>query len=352
MENMVGIQRSHFGEKDLGKVLGLKEEIQKIQTIIADFDVGKRLNIAIVSEPLRGKTILSGEIERINLNRAVKITFSEIVRDKKEISLPDDAKKIVIFDNCHFLYIRKPGGFDIFYEFLDMISSQNRIFVSTWNIYSWKYLNEAFGLGKFFPVQIFIPAFEKENLRLFILNRYEKNEIKFTKDEESKEEPFFYIIKYPLELSSVGKKFFIPIPKINISYLKNRLLKEQKIEVAEDQVFEKLYLESKGNPGIALRIWDLGLDYPIIKPKNIGQFSLNIDLEYDEAFTLNLILSYQGLKKSDIVEIMGSMVNVDKILYQLLSQELILKDKNDSYRVRPEALSSVITYMEKLRLVW
>ncbi len=352
MGNMVVIQHSSSGEKDFAEVLGLKEEIEKIQETIADFDTGKKLNIAILAEPLRGKTTLSSEIERINLSRTAKITFSKIVQNKNEISLADDAKKIVILDNCHFLYMRKPGGFDIFYEFLDMISSQNRIFVTTWNIYSWKYLNEAFGLGKYFPVQIFIPAFEKENLRLFILRRYEKNEIKFTKDKESKEEPFFYIIKYPLELSSLGKKIFIPVPKINISDLKNRLLKKQKIEAAEDQVFEKLYLESSGNPGIALRIWELGLDYPVMKPKNIGQFSLNIDLEYEEAFTLNLILSYQGLTKSEIAEIMGSMVSVDKIIYQLLSQELILKDENDSYRVRPEALSSVTTYMEKLRLVW
>ena len=346
------IQHSSSEEKDFAEVLGLKEEIEKIQETIADFETGKKLNIAILAESLRGKTTLSSEIERINLNRTAKITFSKIVQNKNEISLPDDAKKIVILDNCHFLYMRKPGGFDIFYEFLDMISSQNRIFITTWNIYSWKYLNEAFGLGKYFPVQIFIPAFEKENLRLFILRRYEKNEIKFTKDKESKEEPFFYIIKYPLELSSLGKKIFIPVPKINISDLKNRLLKKQKIEAAEDQVFEKLYLESSGNPGIALRIWELGLDYPVMKPKNIGQFSLNIDLEYEEAFTLNLILSYQGLTKSEIAEIMGSMVSVDKIIYQLLSQELILKDENDSYRVRPEALSSVTTYMEKLRLVW
>lgn len=348
----MGTQRSGSGEKDFVEVLGLKEEIEKIQATIADFEAGKRLNIAIVAEPLRGKTTLSGEIERINLKKAAKITFSEIVRDKKEISLPDAAKKIVILDNCHFLYMRKAGGFDIFYEFLDMISSQNRIFVTTWNIYSWKYLNEAFGLGKYFPVQIFIPAFEKENLGLFILKRYEKNEIKFAKDEESEEEPFFYIIKYPLELASLGKKIFITVPKINISSLKNRLLKKQKIEAAEDQVFEKLYLESNGNPGIALRIWELGLDYPRMKPKNIGIFSYEVDFEYEEAFTLSLILSYQSLKKSEISEIMGSMVSVDKILYQLLSQELILKDENGSYRVRPEALSSVITYMEKLRLVW
>jgi hypothetical protein len=349
---MVGSQRSSSGEKGSGKIIGLQGEVEKIQAAIDDFEVGKRLNVAIIAETLGGKTTLSGEIERINLNRATKITFSEIVRDKKEISLPDDEKKIVILDNCHLLYMRKPGGFDIFYEFLDMISFQEKVFVTTWNYYTWKYLNEAFGLGRYFPVQIFIPTFDKENLKFFILNRFGKNEIMFAKDEESKEEPLLYIIKYPFELASLGKKIFIPIPKINIHYLENRLLNKQETATAEDKVFEKLYLESKGNPGIALRIWELGLDYPRISPKNIGQFSYDINLESEEAFTLSLILSYQGLKKHEIGEIMGSMVRVDEVLFRLLAQELILKDEAGSYRIRPEALSSVITYMEKLRLVW
>ncbi len=82
--------------------------------------------------------------------------------------------------------MRKPGGFDIFYEFLDMISSQERIFVTTWNLYTWKYLNEAFGLERYFPVQIFIPAFSKEDLRLFILKRYGKNEIIFANGKQSR----------------------------------------------------------------------------------------------------------------------------------------------------------------------
>ncbi|MFZ2497917.1 hypothetical protein [Methanosarcina sp.] len=336
----------------MGEIIGLREEIGKIQAAIADFETGKKLNIAIIAGPLGGKTTLSGEIEKINLNRATKITFSEIVRDKKEISLHDDAKRVIIFDNCHFLYMRKPGGFDIFYDFLDMISSQERIFVTTWNLYTWKYLNEAFGLERYFPVQIFIPAFSKEDLRLFILKRYGKNEIIFASGKQSREEPLLYVIKYPFELASIGKKIFIPVPKINILYLKNRLLNKHEIETAEEQVFEKIYLESKGNLGIALRIWELGLDYPRMEPKKIGQFSFNIDLDYEEAFMLSLILSYQGLKKTELTEITGSMIKMNEILFQLSTQELIFKDEANSYRIRPEALGSVIAYMEKLRLVW
>lgn len=348
----MGTRHRDSGESSFGEILGLQEEIGKIQASIAEYETGKKLNIAIIAGTLAGKTVLLSEIEKINQNRATGITFSEIVRDRKEIFFPDEPKRVVLLDNCHYLYLRKPGGFDIFYEFLDMISSQERLFITTWNLYSWRYLNEAFGIEKYFPVQVFIPAFEKENLRLFIMRRYGKAEIRFDNVKEPKKEPLIYIAKYPLELSSLGKKILFPFLKFNFPYLKKRFRHEEETQTAEERVFEKIYLESKGNPGIAWRVWELGLAYPAIKPEDIGQFSFDIELEYEEAFVLSLILSYQALKKTEIAEMIGAEFRADEILFQLLSRELVSKDEAGSYRVRPEALQSVIAYMKKLRLVW
>lgn len=342
-----GSEKSSFGE-----ILGLQEEIGKIQASIAEYETGKKLNIAIIAGNLAGKTVLLGEIEKINQNRATRISFPGIVRDRKEIYPSDDSKRVVLLDNCHYLYMRKPGGFDIYYEFLDMISSQDRLFITTWNLYSWRYLNEAFGIERYFPVQVFIPAFDKENLRIFILKSYGKEEIRFYNVKEPKKEPLIYIAKYPLEMSSLGRKILIPVLKINFSYLKKLFRNEEETQTAEERVFEKIYLESKGNPGIAWRVWELGLDYPAIKPEDIGQFSFDIELEYEEAFVLSLILSYQALKKTEIAEMIGSEFRADEILFQLLSRELVFKDEADCYRVKPEALQSVIAYMKKLRLVW
>jgi hypothetical protein len=340
----------------LGEVLGLRDTIGEVQAAIADFDVGKRLNVAIIAEPLGGKTTLINEIEKLNLNRATKITFSGIIRDKEEISLPEDTKRVMILDNCHFLYMRKPGGFDVFYEFLNMVSSQNRIFITTWNTFSWKYLNEAFKLEKYFPVLIPIPALEKENLKDLLLKRYEKGEITFGGGEEAKEKALVYIEDHPLELASLGRKVYIPILKINLSYLKKRLFsseeKEEEKETAESRVFGEIYRESKGNPGIALRVWELSIDYPYIEPDDVPHFSYDIELEQEEAFVLELILSYQGLRKSEIVDMISSVLRTDEILFQLLNQKLIFEHEDGSFRVRPEALRSVIAYLEKLRLVW
>lgn len=352
----MGIRQSE--EKDFGEILGLRDEIGEIQSAIADFEIGKKVNVAIIAGLLGGKTTLINEIEKLNLNRSTKITFSGIVRDRKEISLPADTKRVVLLDNCHLLYIRRPGGFDILYEFLDMISSQDRIFITTWNLYSWKYLNEAFDLGKYFPVQIIIPPFEKEDLRSLILERYREGEIIFNNGGESEEERLIYIVEYPLELSLLGRKIFIPVLRVNIPYFKRRFLKKEEEkkkkeeETSEYRVFENIHLESKGNPGVAKRIWELRLDYPHINPEDIGHFSYDIELEYDEAFVLNLILSYQGLKKNEITEMIGSKSRVNEAIFRLLNLGLIFEFEADAFRVRPEALRSVIAYLEKLRLVW
>ncbi|MDQ1252659.1 MAG: hypothetical protein QG646_1791 [Euryarchaeota archaeon] len=363
----MGIFSNDFEEKSFDEVLRLRDEIGKIQEAIADFDVGKRLNVAIIAGPLSGKTTLINEIKKLNFTRATKITFSGIIRDKKEISLPEDTKRVVLIDNCQFLYMRKTGGFDILYEFLGMVSSQSRMYVTTWNLYSWKYLNEAFGIGKYFPVQVFIPALEREDLETLILKRYREGEIIFDNDGGSKKEPLVYVSEYPLDLALMGRKVVVPVPKINIPYLKRRLHiekekyerkagkagnEERKEETVEYRLFEKIHTESKGNPGVALRIWELGLDYPHIAPKNIGQSSYNIKLEYDETFVLGLILSYQRLKKSEIADMMGSILRVNETSFQLLNQELIFEGEDNSLSIRPEALCSVIAYLKKLRLVW
>ena len=84
--------RSSSDYTSFGEILDLRDEIGKIQTAIADFEIGKKLNVAIIAEPFAGKTTLIDEIERLNVSRATKITFTGIIHNKEEISLPEDMK--------------------------------------------------------------------------------------------------------------------------------------------------------------------------------------------------------------------------------------------------------------------
>ncbi len=85
------------------EIIGFKDEIASIQTAIADFKSGQKLNIAIIAEPFAGKTMLVNEIEKMNPQMVTRLSFSSIVKNKDEIKLPEQSKRIVIFGNCHFL---------------------------------------------------------------------------------------------------------------------------------------------------------------------------------------------------------------------------------------------------------
>lgn len=74
--------KNNTDEKKFGEIIGLRDEIGEIQEAIAEFEVGKKLNVAIIAGLFGGKTTLINEIKKLSLSRATKITFSEIVRNK------------------------------------------------------------------------------------------------------------------------------------------------------------------------------------------------------------------------------------------------------------------------------
>jgi len=57
-------------------IIGLTEESLNIQIAIADFEMGRRSNIAIIAEPFAGKSTLLDEIKRKNPSRVTRLSFS------------------------------------------------------------------------------------------------------------------------------------------------------------------------------------------------------------------------------------------------------------------------------------
>ncbi len=224
------------------EIIGFKDEIAGIQTAIADFETGHKLNIAIIAEPFAGRTTLVNEIERINYLKVTRLSFSSVVKNSDEIILSDQSKRIVIIDYCHFLYMRKIGGFDILQDFLKLVASSNNLFITTWNLYSWKYLDAVMDIGRFFPIQINLSKFTTNEIKESILSMYKPDEIKFVEDVESEKENLIDIVKYPLTIKPLKKSINIIILKINYQILKNMLeVRLFKKEVTiEDIIFQKI----------------------------------------------------------------------------------------------------------------
>jgi hypothetical protein len=331
--------------------IGFQAEIANIQTAVAEFECGHNLNIAIIGEPYSGKTILIDEIEKMNPEKITKLSFSSIVSNKDQIKIPEQSKRIVLIDDCNFLYLRRIGGFEIIEDFLKSVVSSDKIFITSWNLYSWNYLDEVINIGKFFPVQIKLPKFTTDQIKEFLLSNYKEKEIRFEEDVEFEKEKVIEPRKYVVIIKHPEKKINIPYFKINYSLLKIRLLKKEERVAVEDIIFEKIHRISNGNPGVAKIVWQRSLEYPTIKPSKIKDESFNIDLDYNESFVLNIILSMKSIEKNALSKILGPDFQVDKIVFQLSRQGLV-GEKNGSYFIKPESLKRIVEFLKKLRLVW
>lgn len=327
------------------ELVGFQEELASIQTAIADFESGQKLNIAVIAEPFAGRTAFLDAVEKMNPQKVTKLSFSSVVKNK--ITLPDNSKRIILMDDCQYMYTRKTGGFDVLDDFLELVSPSNYLFITSWNLYSWKYLDEIINIGRYFPIQVSLSKFTAAEIKESILSKYKPDEIKFVEDVEFEKEKIIEVAKYPLALKLITVN--IPFLKINFDSIKFVLRREEKVAI-EDIIFEKILHASNGNPGVAQVVWQKSLEYPVIKPGRIKEFTFNIDLDYTEAFVLSIILSMKSIKKEELAEIAG-YEHTEEILFRLTKQGLVAVEEGRC-SIKPEALKSVVDFLKKLRLVW
>ncbi len=337
-------------KKNSAEIIGFKDEIERIREAITDFESGQKEDIAIISEPFAGRTTLVNAIEKMTAHKVVKRSFPSIVKNKEELMFPERPKRIVVIDNCHFLYLRAIGGFDILEEFLQSVVSSNNLFITTWNLYSWNYLDDVINIGQFFPIPLMLPKFTLSELKELILSGYKEDELEFLDDVTSEDKRIINSFRYPVTIKRLKKTITIPFLKINFDRLRFRLSRKEEKKKAEDIIFEMINRFSNGNPGVAKVLWEKSLEHPIIKPSYVKESSFKIALDYTESFILYIILSMESLNKEDLVEITGEL-KVDKILYRLSQQGLITVDQG-YYKIRPEALNSLVDYLKKSKVIW
>jgi hypothetical protein len=332
------------------ELIGVKHEIESIQKAITDFESGQKLDIAIISEPFAGRTTLVNVIEEMTAHRVTKLSFSSLVKNKEAFMFPERSKKIVVIDNCHFLYLRRIGGFEILETFLKSVVSSNNLFITTWNLYSWSYLDEVINIGQFFPIQLKLPKFTPSELKELILSGYKEDELEFLEDVRSEDKRVIHFFRYPVTVKPLKRTINIPFLKINLNRLKVHLSRKEEKKKAEDIIFEMINRFSNGNPGVAKVLWEKSLEYPTIKPSYVQEFSFKITLDYSESFILYIILSMDSINRDELVEITGES-KVDTILYRLSQQGLIIVDQG-YYKIKPEALKSLVEYLKKTGVMW
>jgi hypothetical protein len=333
---------------------GFDKAVETINKAIDDTDPAKKLNIAILSLPYGGKSQLLEDIIYTHPSHTVRTNFSSVLKKRSDIPLPEKKEKIMIFDNCHYLYTRKIGGFDIIEDFLNrMLLQDNRICITTWNIHSWNYLDQVLNISKYFSLQIAIPSLEKDEMKDFLIP--DNSDIEFINDTQKEDKKIIEISKRPVLEKITKSKFHFYSIHVDYSHLFS-LLKRNKDESPESIILREITKLSYGNPGLAKKIWVKWLDNNKIKVSTTSNAYVNIDLDDTGQFILAQIMSYGHITKDEISDIISwdcsdNSTEIDKVLFQLSDMDFIVRD-DDNYSIKPEKMYSVITYLKNIRQVW
>jgi hypothetical protein len=325
---------------------GFEKEITAINNAISESGSGRQSNVAIIAEPFAGKTTLIHEIEMKNPGRTARLSFSSLIKHRDEIPIPEGS--IVMIDDCQYLYMRKIGGFDVLEDFLAMVVESQNLFITTWNLHSWTYLDEVMDLSVHFPVQIKLPELTADDIKTMIHSRYGAGEIQFEGEVVSKKK-IIERVKYPVTLKPLKKEINLPGIRIHFDLLDIWFFGKREMMTIEDVVYRRIHNISNGNPGVSKVIWENSLQYPVIKPEYINDVSYEVRLNYNEAFVLSIILSMKSIGKEELDDITG--FQTVHILSSLSGQGLIKKE-DGQLGIRPEALKSTVEFLKKSRLVW
>lgn len=325
------------------------DETEQLLHVIDEGLSGKIRNIAIISEYLAGREELISKIEDVHAGRIKRITLTETQNDLSILSNNTDAD-IIIVENCRFIFHRMINGFHLLDEFIKILSRKEKIWITTWNIHTWRYLIAVKDIGSLFGKQIELKRKSEPEIKNIILSQQLSS--------------IFYIVDPPVPRRMVliqnQKSLIIPIINKTISFsyysLRWRLLaailrnKSQELEPSEI-IFERLYQISNGNPGVALHIWQEASDAWEIRLSNLKPPTLQGISDPDTAYILSLIMSYEDVLISDLKQTLPSEINLNLIISKLRDKELVIL-KNERVRINPIALAEITKELRRIRMVW
>ena len=345
---MAGGENAVFG----GTVIGYERELHEITQAIEGSVPDAPSHIAIVAEPMGGRTTIVAEIRRLYGDRVHYLPLEFII---KQSALPDFSTlpyDIILIDNCQFLATRVIGGFDALDTFLRMQITSKKIFITTWNAYSWQYLSSVMNLDAYFPTIVTLTKMDTPVLKQVIMSRYKPGEIRFVDEGTAERSMFFSVIHRKERLPFTKTEISFPWIKLNFTVMLHGLPRKKRVQISiEDVIFEKINRIAEGNPGVAILLWERSLKDNTLSLRAITETPYSISLDTNESFILSVILSMESLHAKDLSAIAGSEMDIERVLYRLV-QQCLIRDNAGYFSIEPFALGQVTDYLKKTRRLW
>ena len=231
------MDKAESSVKGTGIISIFEKEIKKIQDEIDRHDSGGYENIAVIAEPYSGIEHIFDKILGDNSQKINNIKLFSPVTDTDFFSNLYAGKKIALVHNCQYLYTRKCGGFDILDHFMNLVSSEDRLFITGWNKFAWNYLKEITNIEDLFEVQITVPELDSKSIMNLIMADA-KGSISFIDDREVKRDKFLSVEKCQVRLPFLHTEKSACKLKLNPGALKGR--KSRTKEEIETEAFSKI----------------------------------------------------------------------------------------------------------------
>ncbi len=346
--NMADKESSDSG----GTVIGYEREFADITGAIDRYGTGAPSHIAIVAEPMAGRTTLVAEIRRIYGDRVHYLPLEFVIKQPGFLDSSAIEGDIILIDNCQFLSTRRIGGFEVLNEFLRTQITSKKLFITTWNTHSWQYLCSVMNLDAYFPTIVSLNKMDMPVLKQVILSRYKPGAIRFLDEGTAERSMFFSVIHSTVQLPFTSMEIPVPWIKPNFTLMFHRLPRKKRVQISlEDVIFEKINRIAYGNPGVAVMLWDESLKDDAISLSAITETQFSISLDTNESFILSVILSMESLHARDLSAIAGSEMDIDRVIYRLVQQRLV-RDNTGYYSIEPFALGPVTEYLRRTRRLW
>lgn len=221
-------------------------------------------------------------------------------------------EQVILLDDCHLLFLRRPNGFIPLDLLLRLIRTTGRhvLWITSWNVYSWIYLEYLRRLSDHFDVVHTISPQSLAEMREMLLNNLSHTN--------------FEVIWPPEE---------------------------------EELIFRTIWTHARGRPGLAQHIFVRSLS-----PAGDGKFALRADNIYrlpqqcpvkdsEETYALGSLIRHGVLTARELASINHiSETHAAAILARTTANGLTVSLEPD-YRLNPLYIDAVVAYLDSRRAI-
>ncbi len=308
-----------YGDKGIGKT----QVLRHVEKYLLDHPEKPEVTIANVPPKMTSRSEVLKYLGQVIAGQEISDVFELLDIDK------DMKKKVIILDDTHNLFLTHFGGFrgiEVFFEALN-VRTDNIFWVTSFNTYSWVYLNQVYSKNKYFRTVFKIRGFSDEELQDYILRRHERSG---------------YLLSYGDIIRAV----------------KTRNTTDE-VTYVENMFFRLLWEQSQGNPELAEKLWLKALKPMFGKRLKVGlplikNYTLLTKLSDEPFFVYSALVRHENLTAREIIQVTDMKEGAVRYALRLgLENEFLTRSESDRrYRFTVEGQYSVLNHLKAKNFIY